>query len=92
MTSKQELEALINTYAYKIAQAVFNTKQQEIDQLLRENKQLENSMTRWKNKYNELKGTIENDKSYRELCKRLIKERDMYKQLYIEEKRNGNNG
>lgn len=87
MTFAQELEALVNTYAYKIAQAVFNTKQDEIDQLLRENKQLENSVTRWKNKYNELKGTVENDESYRELAIRLKNERDTYKRLYLEEKR-----
>lgn len=87
MTLKQELEALINTYAYKIAQVIFNTKQQEIDQLLKENKQLRNSVTRYKNKYNELKGTAKNDESYRELAIRLKNERDTYKRLYFEEKR-----
>ena len=88
MTLKQELEALINTYAYKIAQQIFNVKEREIEELLKENKQLKNSVTRWKNKYNELKGSIENDESYRELAIRLKNERDMYKQLYVEEKRN----
>ena len=88
MTFTQELEALINTYAYKIAQQIFNVKEREIEELLKENKQLKNSVTRWKNKYNELKGSIENDESYRELAIRLKNERDMYKQLYVEEKRN----
>ena len=87
MTFAQELEALINTYAYKIAQVIFNTKEREIEELLRENKQLRNSVTRYKNKYNELKGTAKNDESYRELAIRLKNERDMYKQLYVEEKR-----
>lgn len=87
MTLKQELEALINTYAYKIAQQIFNIKEKEIEELTKENKQLSNSVTRWKNKYNELKGTIENDKSYRELAIRLKNERDTYKKLYLEEKR-----
>lgn len=87
MTFTQELEALINTYAYKIAQQIFNVKEREIEELLKENKQLRNSVTRWKNKYNELKGSIENDESYRELSIRLKNERDMYKQLYVEEKR-----
>lgn len=79
MTLKQELEALINTYAYKIAQQIFNIKEREIEELLKENKQLSNSATRWKNKYNELKGTVNNDESYRELAIRLKNERDMYK-------------
>lgn len=61
MTLKQELEALINTYAYKIAQQIFNIKEKEIEELTKENKQLSNSVTRWKNKYNELKCT---DESY----------------------------
>lgn len=87
MTLKQELEALINTYAYKIAQQIFNIKEKKIEELTKENKQLSNSVTRWKNKYNELKGTIENDKSYRELAIRLKNERDTYKKLYLEEKR-----
>jgi len=87
MTLKQELEALINTYAYKIAQQIFNIKEKEIEELTKENKQLSNSVTRWKNKYNELKGTIKNDESYRELAIRLKNERDMYKKMYFEEKR-----
>ncbi|MCI9094028.1 MAG: hypothetical protein HFF36_09665 [Coprobacillus sp.] len=75
MTLKQELEALINTYAYKIAQQIFNIKEKEIEELTKENKQLSNSVTHYKNKYNELKSTTKNDESYRELAIRLKNER-----------------
>ena len=82
--SERELDALISTALYKYYKNYVENLEMEHDELLRENIQLEKRVTRYKNKYNEIKNSSGNDLNHREMCKKLIKERDEYKRMYLE--------
>lgn len=94
MTSRQEMEALINTYAYKIAKNVYQYCENEYLKLqnqhnktLKENQKLKKQLKEIsKTKgYSNIIMEIE-CKRLREYCQKLIKERDMYKDLYVKKR------
>lgn len=81
--SNRELKAIINTALYSYYKRYVEQLEKEHNELLRENIQLEKKVTRWRNKYNEAKNSNGNDLNHREMCKKLVKERDAYKEMYL---------
>lgn len=95
MTYTEEIEALVNTFAYAKAHKVYNYCDNEYDKLVDEyndlvdeNNKLIHELDMQKNKtcdYSKSLLEMENIR-LREQNKKCLEERDMYKQLYIKEK------
>lgn len=85
MTSRQEIEALINTYAYSIAQKVYEYCCQEYESLEKENKHLRTELTRVRNKSKGVsKNLLEDEnKRLRKQNQELLKERNIWKERYV---------
>ncbi|MEG0365534.1 MAG: hypothetical protein RR585_01770 [Coprobacillus sp.] len=86
MTPREEIEQIITEFLLNLNINYFVPLELAHDELLAKLIQEEKKATRYKNKYQELRGGIGDDGNYRQMCQKLIKERDMYKKMYLEEK------
>lgn len=96
MKDSEEIGAIVNTYAYAKCKGVYDYCEKEYCELYKEyekaleeirilkmhNSRLKNKMKGYKSSYLE-----DECKRLRELSKKYLSERDMYKRLYAEERR-----
>lgn len=96
MDAREEIKAMINTHAYSQCQKVYDYCNDEYQKLVEKNEKLaeENRLlkmhnSRLKNKMKGYKSSYLEDecKRLRELSKKYLSERDMYKRLYAEERK-----
>ena len=85
MKYREEIEALINTYAYSIAQKIYEYCSKEYEILEKENKHLRTELTRARNKSKGVSKNLleEENKRLRKQNQELLKERNMWKDRYI---------